>query len=238
MNKNQPIRCVVNINHTNTLIINNKYKIFLEQFFTLLFSFKQFIFLFLIFSVTGCSISPSKNTQTFSSLNDVSHWQARGKVLLKNKDNKVSGNFFWQQKDKNFTLSLNSFIGTNILTLKSDNGLTTLEVDGKKYKDTDPELLVYRVTGQQIPVKTLADWMLALVASNNVNSNYVNDIEYFEENKNLRSFSYQLNEFSPKWQVTYMQYQVHQGLTIPSDININTKKDKIKLSINSWEFIR
>jgi len=190
--------------------------------------------LFLLNFIYACSSLPQHSVKEFNKLQQVSEWQVRGKVLLRNEKEKVSGYFFWHQNRKDYTLSVNSFIGTNVFSLKYEKGLATLQVDGKTYKNANPEQLVYQVTGQVLPVNNLANWMLGNVNTARPAFSQVKQ----NEKQQLSEFHYQASSFQPKWHVKYNQYQISQGLNVPSSMTVNAVGNKIKLTINDWEFIR
>ncbi|NVK26371.1 MAG: outer membrane lipoprotein LolB [Gammaproteobacteria bacterium] len=197
-------------------------------------SLRSILLFFIIALMSACtsfdrSSSPSPKV---THVNQLIEWQARGKVLLKNEQEKVSGYFFWHKNGDDFTLSLNSFIGTNVLTLNVKNGLSTLEVDGNSYQGNDPESLIYEVTGNNIPVSTLSSWLLGDVNNNN---GYISDKKVVQ--KRLQSFNYQA-PYEPAWLVKYDDYKLVDKLQLPHKLNVQNAKSRIKLTINDWEFIR
>ena len=200
-----------------------------------------FIALSILSACTTLTDVPSNAPLKLSSVKDLQEWQARGKVLLKHSDEKVSGYFFWHQNNESFTLSLNSFIGTNVLTLTFQDKLATLKVDGKTYKGVDPERLIYHVTGNKIPVNTMSNWMLANVSKK---SKFVSQIKYLSNanvedtsKPNIKSFVYNKAQ-NQTWLVTYNSYKPKDTLMLPNTLNVQTSAHKIKLTINDWEFIR
>lgn len=229
-------------------VINN-----VTKFVTSSASFRVLVSLVVLSLISACSTfsfdtSPNKPVNVTSAL-QLKEWQARGKVLLKNNNEKVSGYFFWHQNDDDFTLSLNSFIGTNVLTLSFQNQQAELQVDGKTYKGRDPETLIYRVTGNQIPVNTMSKWMMANVDTDSSN---ITQVSYFDEKqveefstnkdnarsvKRLSSFVFKSQQ-NQQWQVKYKSYKSQGLLTLPNTLNVQTSQHRIKLTINDWEFIR
>lgn len=148
--------------------------------------------------------------------------------MLKNNKDKLSGYFFWQQKQNgDFKLVVTSFIGTNLMTLDYVNNNTSLKLDGKTYEGQNPEFLVYELTGSYIPVRNLANWMLGQApesATKTVTNNKMTDFQYTDNN-------------AKNWQVSYKTYQNVSLLTLPEKITIEGLDNRIKLTINEWELL-
>ena len=177
--------------------------------------------------IQACATQPKLATKV-TSVEQLSNWNARGKLSLKNSKDKLSGYFFWQQKQKGeFKLVITSFIGTNLMTLTYDSNATELQLDGKTYRGEDPELLVYELTGNYIPVNSMASWMLAQAPMS---------AEKTIEQQKLKSFTYIDND-SNNWQVKYQSYKDVSFITLPEKMTIEGLDNRIKLTINDWELL-
>ncbi|MDU0111962.1 lipoprotein insertase outer membrane protein LolB [Psychrosphaera aquimarina] len=153
-------------------------------------------------------------------------WTVRGKVLIKTETENLSGYFYWQKQQDSVQFSLNTFIGTNILTLTTKNNLSTLEVDGKVYKDRSASRLIRRTTGIQLPLEKLELWIRGQLAGK--------EKSIIKNGNQIKQFDYTGTE--QKWQVKYSKFQQQKIYTLPMLINLTTKGTKLKLSVSNWEF--
>lgn len=176
--------------------------------------------------VQGCVTKP--NPANITDINQLAQWNARGKLLIKNSKDKLSGYFFWQQqKNGDFKLVITSFIGTSLMTMQYQQGLAEVIIDGKTQQGTNPELLIYQLTGSYIPVSNMANWMLAKAPSSASTT---------VEQGQLKSFNYQDSHLN-NWQINYQSYQNIALLTLPKQLTINGLGSRIKLTVNDWELL-
>lgn len=182
--------------------------------------------------LTACSISP-QHTLTKVEV-DASHqaqaWELQGKLAFRSDNDKFSTNLFWfhdltHQDDRN-ELTLTTMIGTTILSLKSENGLASLDVQDKIYTDTNPERLIYRASGMLIPINKLPLWITGQVTEGD------QVLEYNEDGSIKRFIS---NDNGEDWQVSFASYQRQSGANVPRLLQINRADVQIKIQINQWQ---
>lgn len=185
------------------------------------------VFLCISLIIQGCATKPQQMID-IANLDEVSNWNARGKLLIKNNKEKLSGYFFWQQqKSGDFKLVITSFIGTSLMTMEYKQGLAEVKIDSKTHKGHNPEFLIYQLTGSYIPVSNLSDWMLAKAP--------VTAIKTVEQNQ-LKKFNYKDTHLND-WQVSYQSYQTVALLELPKQMTINGLGNRIKLTVNDWEIL-
>ncbi len=187
----------------------------------------------LIFSVIfvvllqACATKPLQ-LKDVANIAELKNWNARGKLLLTNNKDKLSGYFFWQQNQNgDFKLVITSFIGTNLMTLDYQNRQTEIKLDGKTHKGAHPEQLVYNLTGSYIPVLNMATWMLAQAPESAAQKS---------ENGQLKSFNYRDDSFN-NWQIDYQSYKPVSQLNLPEKMTIKGLNNRIKITINEWELL-
>lgn len=201
---------------------SSKTGIFAKAFYKRLFT------LCLVLILQACSLSPNQRQMDVSHLDQLQNWNARGKLLIRNNKEKLSGYFFWQQQASgDYKLVINSFLGINLMTLDYQNGQTTIQLDGKTYKGADPEQLVFELTGSFIPVSHLSQWMLAR-APERAQTDY--------RDEQLIAFDYAGTD-QTLWRVDYQSYQMASNLSLPNKMTIKGLNNRIKLTINEWEFL-
>jgi len=156
-------------------------------------------------------------------LNSITNWSISGKLAIITPEKKGSARIRWQQHGDDFDLNLTSVIGTRIMEMHK-NGQQVLIVDdkGHQYYGTEPEELVYRLTGWQMPVTQLPIWIKGLPGD----SDY--DISTDGQLKSIKA---------QNWQMDYQSYQDVSGWMMPEKITFTGPKTELRLAINEWEFV-
>ena len=150
-------------------------------------------------------------------------------MMVADNKEKVSGYFYWRQNHRDFEFSLDTLIGTNIVAIDYQNGVATIEADGKQYQDSDPEQLVYRLTGHRMPIKELPNWFLAKLDKRQS----MNAQAKYDAKARLMSFRYQgpINT----WQISYGNWMTQDRISLPRSINLKSTQNRVKISISDWQ---
>lgn len=192
---------------------------------------KTLLKLTLLFSalvLTACSTTqkPMDNAawrMQRQKLDSITHWSISGKLAILTEEKKGSARIRWQQHGDDFDLNLSSVIGTRIMEMHKNGAQVTIVDDkGREYRGTQPEELVYRLTGWQMPVEQLPIWIKGLPG----NSEY--DINTDGQLKSIKS---------ENWEMAYQSYQDVSGWRMPEKITFTGPKTELRLVINEWEFV-
>ncbi|MFA3789828.1 lipoprotein insertase outer membrane protein LolB [Aliiglaciecola sp. SL4] len=188
----------------------------------------------LLLILSGC-VTSTKINQSIDSkrhqqqLSDLTHWKIKGRLAFKSEEEKVSAYMNWQQHENQFDLQLNTFIGTNILKMHSDDNFAKLEVDDKTFTDSDPNSLILKVTGWNIPVEKLGLWVKGQhTAKDNV---------IYDEYGLVSQLEAKCKKCVP-WTLTYSNYKKVEQLWLPHALQLtNTQNiaNQIKIKISSWQ---
>ena len=183
-------------------------------------------------ALAGCTSLPdmdeSGQHRLPSTKQQLSKWRVSGKILLSTPEEKHSGYFYWQQDGDKFKFAVNSFIGTNILTLEKKADHAQLEYDGKEFQDLTASALLYRLTGNYVPVNEFKYWLLGI-------DRYTSKAT--AKSPVAKDFTYQDNQEN-EWQVKYAKSKVNKGFNVPGQMTIMGQQTKIKMSLSDWGFIQ
>ena len=135
-----------------------------------------------------------------------------------------SANFVWQQQAANYTLDLNTFIGTNVMHLARSDADVRLEVDGEQYQGDNAQILVYQLTGLDLPLSQPQEWLLAQRQDN----------AQIDELGRITSRTW-VSSDKRQWQINYADYQPWYGVWLPSRITLTHDSLRVKLLINHWQ---
>lgn len=161
-------------------------------------------------------------------LSQLTRWQLQGKIAFISKDERNSADISWY-KDSiigSQQLNLTSYLGINVLSLRSVNQTHTIEFDGKTYKSEELDQFVYQLTGYFLPAKALAQWIKG-------QTYHDNEHMIFDEKTQLAktlTSEYQ----GRKWEVKYNNFQTISGYPLPSKLTIKQADLTIKIAITEW----
>jgi len=156
----------------------------------------------------------------------VTHYQTRGAFAYLSDKQKVYARFNWQQTAPDrYRLLLTNPLGSTELQLDAQ-GDTVQIVDnkGKRYVSNDAEKMISQLTGMDIPLANLRQWMMGLpgdASDYQLNSNY-----------QLKSLNYSSN--GQKWQVAIQDYDSKSTPPLPANLELREGDQRIKLRMDSW----
>ncbi|MGL5040583.1 MAG: lipoprotein insertase outer membrane protein LolB [Aeromonas sp.] len=178
-----------------------------------------------LLALAGCAtVSPQRDhvnwQQEHTRLEGLTHWQLSGKMAIITPQQKGSARLNWQQTGDDYRLNLTSLIGTNILELSRNQGvITLLDSDGKQHQSQDAEALIYQLTGWNIPVAGLPQWIKGLPGSADFTLNPDQSLARVHDGQ---------------WQIVYGSYRDQDGYRLPHQLTMTGQQSRLKLLINEW----
>lgn len=96
----------------------------------------------------------------------LNQYQTRGAFAYISDDQKVYARFFWQQTGQDrYRLLLTNPLGSTELELNAQPGNVQLvDNKGQRYTADDAEEMIGKLTGMPIPLNSLRQWILGLLA--------------------------------------------------------------------------
>ncbi|OAJ94098.1 lipoprotein insertase outer membrane protein LolB [Vibrio bivalvicida] len=192
---------------------------------------KQFrsIFLLLVgaLSLHGCATIDSTTNVEWQThqqrLATIQDYKSNGKLGYIAPDQRQSLNFQWHHSSTLTQLRMTTFLGQTALNLKATpDGASVETYDEQTFQASTPETLIKQLTGLNIPVEQLNDWMLGRPTQ----------ADYYDLNETNTLASLTKRVGDQVWQLNYTSYQdvLIDGTTLPlpkkmkltqSDISIN-----------------
>tara|TARA_R110002167_G_scaffold1767_2_gene8534 strand:+ start:12382 stop:13038 length:657 start_codon:yes stop_codon:yes gene_type:complete len=211
-------------------------------------SFSSLLFSLLFIAsilLSGCATQPktasTDNIQVVTSEQRVKQllknkdWQLKGKIAFiqqtKETDKRESASIMWQVNENKHTqeLNLTSFLGINVLHLKSNKKQHLIKVDGKEYRDADLSNLIYSLTGLTLPTEALTFWLKGLPYSTD------DELQFDKKTQLPKSMSsYYHNAI---WQISYNDYRRFNGINMATKLTIEKEDLLIKVAVKNWSFI-
>ncbi|MFT5163567.1 MAG: outer membrane lipoprotein LolB [Alteromonadaceae bacterium] len=170
-------------------------------------------------------------------LQQLQHWQVKGKFLFKGPQKKQSVSLNWTQDLKRSDIRLTTFMGISVLKMVSDQHSATLKTDDQTVTSNDPQKLLNDNTGIALPVNSLADWMKgALPVEQGLNAlgQKNGQVVMWDEFNRIKQIRLVDKHFIP-WQIDYLGYSAVESHQLPQKIRLTGNDIKITITINDWE---
>ena len=160
-------------------------------------------------------------------LSTIDNWQIKGQIAFIQPSKREKASIFWQHDETRQSLNLTTYLGINVMSLESVNGVHQLTIDGKDYQTRNLDQLIWQLTGLTFPSDALTYWIKAIPYSES------DEITLSAENQlPARITSYYNNQ---QWRVQFSRYQEFQGVQLPTSILIKQQGLTIKLAIRQWQ---
>jgi outer membrane lipoprotein LolB len=187
--------------------------------------------IFALLLLTGCTITPSEQFTPIdvSQASQAKAWELQGKIAVKTADDKFSTNLYWLHQPAANDLRLTTVLGTTVLTLTTNQGMATLEVDGKTYHDRSAQDLLTGISGWSIPLDSLPLWITGQTGSND------NIVSYNPDGTIKQLIS---QDSQSDWHVTFMSWQQQSGALVPKLLKIERDDVQIKIQSNQWTAVQ
>lgn len=192
---------------------------------------------FITLMLAGCVSTPPSQGPTKSpdsaqwrhhqaQVSQVTQFESRGAFAYLSDQHRVYARFNWQQQaEDRYRLRLTSPIGSTELQL-DQQGSTVQLVDnkGQRYLSRNAEEMVSTLTGMQIPLANLRQWMIGLpgqATSFTLNNDYL-----------LHTADYSVDGVT--WHVVINNYTHQKNVMLPASLELSTAGQRIKLRIDNW----
>lgn len=157
---------------------------------------------------------------------NINSYQTRGAFAYLSDKQKVYARFFWQQTAAgHYRLLLTNPLGSTELELNVRPGVTQLtDNQGRRYVSDNVDQMIEKLTGMQIPLDNLRQWMLGLPGQ-------AQQFQLDGEHR-LRQLTYRHD--GQIWQVDYLRYDRNRTPALPAQLELSQGDQRIKLKMDSW----
>ncbi|KEY60814.1 lipoprotein insertase outer membrane protein LolB [Serratia sp. DD3] len=156
----------------------------------------------------------------------LNQYQTRGAFAFLSEQKKVYARFFWQQySPERYRLLLTNPLGSTELELNVQSGMVqVMDNQGRRYVSDNPQEMIRKLSGMEIPLDNLRQWMLGLPGEA---TDFQLDSQY-----RLKKLTYQQGELT--WTVTYQEYNTDLKIPLPSRLELQQGDQRIKLKMDNW----
>jgi len=195
---------------------------------------RRFLIFTLLLVLFGCSSVPEPivDVQWQShkqKLAQIDNYQVVGKIGYISPEQRESLNFQWQKHADSSELRLTNFLGQTVLSLSmTANGASVETYDDQYFEAPNGQQLIYQLTGLDIPVDDLQDWLLGLPTQ----------ADHFELNQANTLATLDKAAGQQNWHVNYTRYKEfdwrNDQIPLPDRIKLSQDQTSIKLAISKW----
>jgi len=174
----------------------------------------------------GPSIASPQWQQHQQEVQKITQYQTRGAFAYLSDSQKVYARFNWQQTTPDrYRLLLTNPLGSTELQLDVQGSVVQIvDNKGKRYVGNDAEKMIAQLTGMDIPLGNLRQWMMGLPGDA---SDYSLDPQY-----RLHEVNYSRN--GQHWNVDYLGYDLQHNPHLPANMELREGNQRIKLKMDSW----
>ncbi|MGF1773719.1 lipoprotein insertase outer membrane protein LolB [Vibrio wakamikoensis] len=184
----------------------------------------------------GCSTMPPEPQSVEwqahrAELNALTQYKASGKLGYISPEQRQTLNFYWTYSANLTQVRLTTFLGQTVFNLTSTpNGAFIETYDDQKLSGQDANLLIYQLTGLNIPIEQLADWLIG--QPNSADSYQLNEFN------TVASLTKQLNRKA--WRLNYTEYRSFtleeetRTLPMPTRMQLVQDDTKLNLVVSKW----
>ncbi|ELM3724507.1 lipoprotein localization protein LolB [Edwardsiella piscicida] len=175
---------------------------------------------------SGGSVSSPQWQAHQQQVENITVYQTRGAFAYLSDKQKVYARFFWQQTAAgHYRLLLTNPLGSTELELNVQPGVAQItDSQGRRYVSDNATVMLEKLTGMQIPLDNLRQWMLGLPGQ-------AQSIQLDSAHR-LRQATYR--HAGQTWQVDYLKYDSASVPALPAQLELTQGGQRIKLKMDSW----
>ncbi|WGE30269.1 lipoprotein insertase outer membrane protein LolB [Edwardsiella tarda] len=157
---------------------------------------------------------------------NIAAYQTRGAFAYLSDKQKVYARFFWQQTAAgHYRLLLTNPLGSTELELNVRPGVARItDSQGRHYVSDNAAVMIEKLTGMQIPLDNLRQWMLGLPGQ-------AQQVR-LDSAQRLSQLTYR--HAGQNWQVDYLRYDTRVTPPLPAQLELSQGEQRIKLKMDSW----
>ncbi len=187
----------------------------------------------LILGISGCATLPppspqqpttsSVNQQHLATLASIKTFSLKGRLGVVSNPRGFSGGIDWQHQTAEDNIDVYSPVGGKVANIvKTPDGVTLTEQDGRSVKARDAGALTETTLGWRLPLEGLSDWALGKPTASKI------DAATWNEQGHLTTLK------QDGWDIEYQNYAENSGYFLPGKIILKSEKVNLKLLVEKW----
>lgn len=195
-------------------------------------SFIRYLGLLLLVLIAACApvppkLSPAVEQQWLhhqQQMQRLKQWQINGRMAIVSGEEAWNANVRWLQNAEDYQIYLNTPTGQGAILLEgSAQEVTLTTANHETYRAEDPDKLIAQALNVPLPVSGLYYWIRGLSDESPIWDWEVHNNGYL---KRL---------VQQGWNISFDNYQVVAGFSVPMRIFMNNDDLKVKVAISQWQ---
>lgn len=154
-------------------------------------------------------------------LAQLTHWTLEGKIAVRHANKSDTAALQWQQVDEHFDIFISGPLGAGATRITGTPKALTLQNSEQVSTTTDdPNHLIEKHLGWELPLENLPQWITGRNDSNTARFNTDKTLARFEERG---------------WQVEYPRYQTVGQWLLPEKIVLKHEDMQVAIFIKEWK---
>ncbi|WP_305830361.1 lipoprotein insertase outer membrane protein LolB [Photobacterium leiognathi] len=178
--------------------------------------------------LSGCAQTPQdtqkvdwKTHQT--QLKRLTDYQAKGVFGFYSPEQRIQLTFNWKNHNDEYQLILIKMFKTVLNLNSKPNNVTLVDPEGKTYHGTDATQLVKEITGLQLPLSQMRDWLIGLpTGADTYQLNNNDQVAYLAKDIN-----------GQVWEMHYNTYN-DQTPALPTQMILSQGELQVRIKISQW----
>ncbi|WP_305406261.1 lipoprotein insertase outer membrane protein LolB [Photobacterium leiognathi] len=178
--------------------------------------------------LSGCAQTP-QDTQKVdwethqTQLKRLTDYQAKGVFGFYSPEQRIQLTFNWKNHNDEYQLILIKMFKTVLNLNSKPNNVTLVDPDGKTYHGTDATQLVKEITGLQLPLSQMRDWLIGLpTGADTYQLNNNDQVAYLAKDIN-----------GQVWEMHYNTYN-DQTPALPTQMILSQGELQVRIKISQW----
>ena len=173
-------------------------------------------------TVTGPGAEPSFEARR-TQLQDITHWEMRGRIAIDTGTQARQGRFTWWQEDAALRLIIRGPLGAGAVEIRSDGETLSIRTRRETRVLSDPETELSELLGWWLPITSLPSWLLGTP-----DARYADPAAVIEAGL-LRHLEQR------SWALRFEEYANHGEYAIPATITLAHAPLELIVTIDDWQ---
>jgi len=175
----------------------------------------------LLSACASMSTAPEQGTDTVNA-STLQSWQVQGRLAAISGNESWPASVHWQQQQERYVIELIGPLGQGRISIRGNADGVALSTEQEQLQADDPDSLLARATGLQVPIKGLQYWIRGVpdpATSARIVRNAEGRIARIEQNG---------------WRIAYPNWIQQHGIDLPKRIQAEQDELKVKIAISTW----
>jgi outer membrane lipoprotein LolB len=177
--------------------------------------------------LAGCAVAPGKPGALPADLQDLDHWQARGRLGVSGPESGGSGSFDWQQDGDRAQVRISGPVGVGSvrLQLRGEGAKPHLRLETANGQSLESDAAWSELEsrlGAAVPAGNLRYWMLGLPAPG--------AHQWHEQNE-----AGVVTLEQDGWRIDYQRYSTDPGARVPVKMQAVSGDARVRIVVDRWQ---